>query len=144
MIPNIHQSIEDLLKDASADFKILWQQARLLTGENAAVRQFSYIGPLVGSELLTYSANKYYLATKLKLSYSRGDSATTSGGNAQIHDHNNILCFALSNCATVWDITGALIRYTAITIETENIAFGRIGDRYLYDYVQFTGFRFTR
>lgn len=144
MIPNIHQSIEELLASASADFKIIWQQVRLLTGENAAVRQFSYIGPIVGSEFLTYSANKFYLASKLKFTYARGDSATTSGGNAQLHDHNNNLCFALSNSAMVWDSTGALIRYTAITVESENIPFSRVGDRYLFDYMQFTGFKFTR
>lgn len=144
MIPNIAQSIEDLLKSATPETKLLWQQIRLLTGENSAVQQYHYIGAIIGSEFMTYDANRFYLALNLKFTYSRADSAITLGGNIQLHDQNNALSFSCSNNSSLWDTTAAQIKYVPITSALNNIPFSCIGARYGYDEMQFIGFKFTR
>lgn len=142
MIPNIHQSIDEIIKVSSPEQKILWQHVRLLTGENAAVRQLFYYGPLAGSEFATYDANKLYLACVLGASRLALTWATAIAA-LQIFDENNIARFMLSNNSSLWNSTTAAPNNVANSIEANNIYFGRL-DVFVYTHIRFIGYRLTR
>lgn len=142
MIPNIHQSIDEIILSSSPEQKILWQQVRLLTGENAAVRQLYYCGPLIGSEFATYDANKLYLAyqieaSRITLLWSVAIAAM------QFFDENNVSRYMEINNSTLWNSTTAAPNNVSNSAIHRNIYFGRI-DLYQYTHIKFIGYRLTR
>jgi len=142
MIPNIHQSIEEIIKNSSAGEKILWQQIRLLTGENAAVQQMYYYGLIpAGHELLVYSANKLYIGLEL-CAYCR----LTPGTNFpffEIYNEANVLSINAINLSTYFDAVAAVQEYAVNPVELKNIYFSRIAIS-VYQYVKFIGYKLTR
>jgi len=138
MIPNIVQSIEDIIKNSTPEEKILWQQVRLILGENCSVRQINYQGPINGTDFITYSATKLFLATRVNFSYSSG----TGPAFPQIafYDQLNALSGAYSYTTTYWDATAAAARYTPSAQDLKNIWFSRIAST-VYDYMMFTGYK---
>jgi len=139
MIPNIHQSIEDLLKSASPEFRLLWQQTRLLTGENASVQQLVYCGLIAGTEFLTYDANKYYLALQL------GFNASTTGvsqGYVSLYNRTNTLISYNGNNSAVWNTTSAAINFLVNDINLKNVGFSRLLASG-YAGINFIGFKFS-
>jgi hypothetical protein len=123
MIPNIAQSIDDIIKNATPEQKVIWQQVRLLVGENAAIQQYFYIGPTAGSELTVYAANKLYLANVIEGS---GGVVTTSVPLIQLLDRANVVHFVLSNFGIMYDSTAAVNRYGGNVISQNNVWFSRI------------------
>lgn len=141
MIPNTHQSIDEIIRAASPAEKVLWQQVLLICGERAAVRQLYYCGAIVGSEFLTYSANKLYLCLNVEYSYSVGTSVA-NGGLITYYDELNAIEFYGHKNNPIWDATAAGQKHTSINFETHNIYFGRIGAS-IFSHIKFIGYRLT-
>lgn len=139
MIPNIQQSVEELLKVASPATKIMWQQIRLLTGEIGAVQQLFYQGVMVGSQFGTYAAGTLYVALDLLVSCS---STPWSAANKTVtfYDENNALNTIFKNCGVIWDATAAAAATGANDYQIYNIYFSRITG-VSYNYIRFIGFK---
>lgn len=140
MIPNIHQSIEEIIKSAPPQQKILWQQIRLLTGENAAIRQLSYIGPTL-ADFTSYSANKLFLAIELDFSSSVASNPSAAAGLVAIYDQTNTISGYFANNAPYWDATAAAPRYMPNNISLKNYLFSRILFAAPYNTLKFIGYK---
>lgn len=138
MIPNIHQSIEEIIKNASAAEKILWQQVRLLTGENAAVQQFYFMGAIVGSEFLVYSPTKLYLAVEFMPMGTAGSAGYT---NTILYNRNNTAAGFLVNTFVFYNGTAATIPSQTWSIPHRNLLFSRINISGDISYVHFIGYK---
>ena len=137
MIPEYQQSIEDVLKAASPEQLILWQQLRLITGQNAAIRQLYYQGPIAGSEFLTYLNTKLYVCLKLFSTY---DVFYTGGGNITLYDQSNAANCKITNQAPFWNITAATTGAAFNAIDIKDFYFSRITNS-LYSHMIFIGYR---
>lgn len=140
-IPNIYQSVDEIIKNSSAEQRVIWQQIRLITGENASVQQFYYCGPIAGTEFLTYSVNKLYFAFNCKFGYSSVNLGA-SGGNINIFNEANVASMYLQNTFAIWNATGAAPNFGYNLIDVNNIYFSRILQSQ-YTYMSFTGVKFS-
>lgn len=139
MIPNIHQSVDEIIKESSPAQKILWQQIRLITGENAAIRQTYFNGSLVGSEFNTAgNPRRIYLAYNMYLNHNIGAPSAT------------LMQFSIDgmnfkNIALGWDATAAAFQYMPLTISIQNIMFSLITTAWgaPISQILFTGYRIT-
>ena len=138
MIPNIHQSIEEIIKNASPEQKILWQQVRLISGENAAVQQFYFEGTNLNAPFNTYVAGQIWLALKVEYSYN-----TFSSGifNVVFFDQDNVQTFAATNNSMAWNTTAAAFNFFANTIKRKNVFFGRAAASLSPCYTSFIGYK---
>jgi len=142
MIPNIHQSIDEIIRSASPAQRVLWQHARLITGENAAVQQYVYIGTIAAAaDLLTFVQGKLFLALELTFTGTTGQ-ASGSVGYANLADANNAVCFYMANNSMSFDTVGAAQQYSMKKSTEYNIVFGRIVN-YNFTYVKFIGYKIT-
>jgi len=142
MIPNIHQSINQIIESAAPEQRVIWQQVQLIVGERAAVRQLYYAGAIAGSEFLTYSANKLYLAIEMNTSFTSG-GVQAAAGQIVIYDENNTATNRYSRQAPIWDATAAAAKYSLLPIYFTNLYFGRITVT-TYTDIKFIGYRLTR
>lgn len=138
-MPNIfHQSIEDILKAATPEQKIIWNDIFLRFGERCAVSQFQYTGP--GGELLTYVARKIYFAITI-INNNSSPGAGFSG--LSFYDENNILNFNANFMNVYWDATAAAVRHLAVPMKYENFLFSRLALNGTVTQIRFIGYRIT-
>jgi len=137
-MPNIfHQSVEDVLKAATPEQRLLWNYVFLRWGERVPVSQYVYTGQLAGSELAIYSANKLYVAYSMLLS-SNTDTLGASTQSSIVYNELNVEIHRLSNARPIWDATAAAARYVHNTIQVNNLLFARISSG---TQVRFIGYR---
>lgn len=123
MIPNIHQSIEEIIKNASAAEKIIWQQIRLLTGETAAIQQLYYAGPI--TRFTNYVARTIYLALEIDFSYNVASAVVTPDRIIIYDELNNAINYL--HCANpVYNGTSAALNYSAYNAIHSNLMFSRV------------------
>lgn len=126
MIPNIHQSVDEIIKQSSPAQKILWQQIRLITGENAAVQQMYFLGAVAGTPFLTYVARTLYIAYELTAG---GAIYTSSAAYIRLHNENNVASLNISvGQNTYWNTTTTVpVRDNLTTqIDIQNVYFSRL------------------
>ena len=144
MIPNIHQSIDEIIKAANPIQKIIWQQLRLLVGENAGVKQHFFAGPIVGSEFETYSANKLYFCLDF---YGHNGSSGASNTIASLIFYNelNAILYTAKNTSVSYNSTTASQQYTVNQVHIQNFYFSRLTNAtaLTYGYIIFTGYRIS-
>lgn len=140
MIPNIHQSIDDIIRAATPEQKILWQNIRLLTGENAAVQQIHFMG-LIPADFTTYSANKLFLITKAVFSFS-SMAPQNNPLRVQVYNEANQHLLSFQDAPVYYDTVANAARYEPATIEARDFYFSRIVTT--FEYVQLTGYKLTR
>lgn len=137
MIPNIHQSVDEIIKESSPAQKILWQQIRLITGENAAIRQTYYNGALVGSEFNTAgNPRRIYLAYNMYLNHNTAVTLVTDCVFG-------IDSMSFKNIALAWNATAAAFQWMPLTINVQNVMFSQITSAFGGNTSQilFTGYR---
>jgi hypothetical protein len=137
---NFHQTPEQIIKNATAEQRILWNSIFLKFGETIGISQFNYTGPNVGTEFLTYSANKLYFALQMSI-FSSSGPASASYGQAQLFDETNTLMFLATNNAPVWDATAAALKYSVNIIELKNLLFSRFAVVAAIGGIHFIGYR---
>lgn len=138
-MPNIfHQSVEDILKAATPEQKILWNHVFLRFGERVSVSQYYYSGMLTGSELATYVARKMYLGCQVMFS-----SNSTAGTGFQLFDENNVANnWILVGGYAYWDATAAALRTLNGSKTEHNLLFSRATIiSGLAQHIQFIGYR---
>lgn len=133
-----HQSVEDILRAATPEQRILWNYIFLRFGERISISQYCFSGTIAG-ELTVYTARKIYLAYEMQYSYN-GSSVTTSSGRVMAYDELNAFNFSLDNSYPAWDATAAAMRYLPQTGVIKNIWFSRIVAG-LYNTIHFKGYR---
>lgn len=140
MIPEQHQSIEEVLKNASPEQKIQWQAIRLITGEKAAVRQLSWSTLYGGSDpgLTVFIANRLFFALQIDF----GCSQPVDVNRAQVFFYNNAnaLSFSLQNNAMVYNPTTLQHNYLVQNVSIKNLIFWRYQNTLNYPYVNFIGY----
>jgi len=121
-----HQSIEDILKTATSEQKILWNDLFLRYGQNISISQFYQSDINSGmSELLTYSARKIYFAYQLDVLGGGGLFANTN--DIKIYDVNNVVSRIITHLFTpYYDTAFAGVRYVQNNNTFRNIIFGRL------------------
>jgi len=124
MIPNTHQSINEIIRAASPAEKILWQQVLLICGERAAVRQLHYQGSYAGSEFVTFATGKLYLCLELDVFPDITPRATNSG--ISCYDESNAFDFTMANSMGFYNSTTAATVYVANQLKVSNFLFGRL------------------
>jgi hypothetical protein len=134
----IQQNIQQLIDASSPEQKILWEQIRLLTGENAAVRKLVFAGNIAASEFETYSANKLYLCYSLII----GAVISLSGaaGYITFYKEGNAVSFYYGDNSLMYDAGAAAGRYGHNSFQINNFYFTRIV-RQQYTQIVFNGFR---
>lgn len=138
-MPNIfHQSVEDILRAATPEQRIVWNYIYLRYGERCAVSQLQFSGNLIGSELATYAAGKMYFA--LQLSYSGTPAAAVAPEYLRLYDESNNIKFVISNVLPVWDATAAAMRYLNNMAYINNMLFSRLVMN-TNDDISFIGYR---
>lgn len=124
-MPNIfHQSVEDILKSATPEQRLQWNYIFLRFGERISISQLVTYGAFTGTELLTYSANKIYLAYDL---YVEGISnSALIAQNITLYDETNAIWTVINQNRIIWDTTAAAIRYIVPSYNLTNILFSRL------------------
>lgn len=143
-MPNIfHQSVEDILKAATPEQKILWNYVFLQFGERIAVSQYFFTGNVVGAELSTYVARKIYLCYQLDWTV----ASTAAIAIPQIltfYDENNILFDLMRVGLPYWDATAAALRFTYDhSITKSSFYFSRLAGTAPSERIKFIGYRIT-
>lgn len=140
-MPNIfHQSVEDILRAATPEQKLLWNYIFLRWGERVSISQLVYIGTVaLSGEFLTYSANKLYVAYEMDLD---GQISPQQGpGYLQLFDPANVWNQTMGKNMLVWDTTAALIRYYSCNVSKRNFIFSRISQGVIMGNIKFIGYR---
>jgi len=142
MIPNVHQSINEIIEAATPAEKILWQQIRLFTGERAAVQQFYHYGGI--GELQVFDATKLYFATELEISI--GGAAAVpyaSMGYVKLKNAADLWIDTLGSYAAFWDATAAAAKYVSMKTAYKNMIFGRLEVGAYYSIMKVIGYKIT-
>lgn len=139
-MPNIfHQSVEDILKAATPEQKIIWNQIFLKYGERLSISQYYYAG-VIGAPINIYVARRMFLAYSLIIA----DRTTGAAGAAMpimtVYDESNANQQMFYNVSCFWDATAAAARYTGNTITLNNILFSRLGGVGVYSSISIIGY----
>lgn len=126
-MPNIfHQSVEDILRAATPEQRLLWNYVFLRWGERVPIAQLFYEGASPGSEFLTYNANKLYLAYSLELGRNVAPNVGASLAYCELYNESNAMFHCLMKSVGYWDATAAAARFSPITISSNNFYFSRL------------------
>lgn len=138
-MPNIfHQSVEDILKAATPEQKILWNHIFLRFGERCSVSQMVYIGSFAASDLSVYVARRIFVYYDLELS-----ANTTPGVVVPVwsfFDENNNISFYHSDNNVYWDAIAGAFRSTSNVILSKNGYLSRLTITHAA-YIRFIGYR---
>lgn len=135
-----HQSVEDILRAATPEQKIIWNWIFLQFGERAPVSQLVYTGQLTTSELFVYRATKYYFAYELEISRET-PAVDTIVNFVQANNALNNPAFSYYSQIPFWDATAAEVRFTSVNLVTRNIAFSRLNRAGSNPFIKFIGYR---
>lgn len=142
-MPNIfHQSVEDILKAATPEQRILWNDVFLRFGERIAISQLRYTGIYTGSRIGIYSADAMYVAYQLEVSAQYDGSAFSH--YLTTYSPTNVIesIFMYSN--PFWDATAAAVKFNSGFISLRNLLFSRISSSNGNTYINFIGYRIGR
>lgn len=137
-MPNIfHQSVEDILKAATPEQRLLWNDIFLKFGERCAISQYVFTGLVTGSRFASYTARRIFVAYECALSTNFPLAVSTS--TIGVRDENNAANYSAGNVIPVWDATAAAMRYIQNPVDLNNIYFSYIvPGNYLW--VKFIGY----
>jgi len=140
---NLHQTPEDIIKAATPQQKIIWNYIFLTYGERATVSQLHYHGTSVGSEFLTYNANKMYFALNLEISDTIAGAPSVQYGATYVYNEANAAYLFLTNNRPFWDATAAAVRFLCHNVVVENLLFSRLLFVQIHNLLRFEGYRIT-
>lgn len=116
-----HQSVEEIIKSATAEQKILWNDIFLRFGQNIAIRQYVFYGNAVGGRLFTYDARTLYFMYEFNCYYESGVPATFN--YVTMYDETNAAEFYL---VTSMPYALAAVNYMPVDRVINNITFSRL------------------
>lgn len=139
-MPNIfHQSVEDILKAATPEQKIIWNDIFLRYGERISVSQLYIKGNL--GELNQYVARRMYLAYQLTMTDRVTGGFSASFARVEFYDEDNVMQNMAANLTMYWDATAAAVRVASNILTIQNALFSRIVGGTGYTGCYFIGYR---
>lgn len=136
---NFHQSVEEILKTASSEQKIVWNDIFLRFGENISISQLRHVGAI--APFATYNARILFFPYYMQLVHFT-NSTVVSGGLVRFYNENNTIFYYGQRNIPVWNSTAAALGYVPIDFEVKNLYFSRIDDVAVrYSHINFVGFR---
>lgn len=133
-----HQSVEDILRAATPEQKIVWNDLFLRYGQNASISQYYFRGAAAGTELATYVARKMYFGISLTADYTNGIWGAPAV--LQLYNEANANIFNAVSNVPVYDVTAAVMRWYGNTVLIKNVVFSRLA-LVSYTNVIFIGYR---
>lgn len=137
---NYHQTPAEIIANADAEQRILWNHIFLQFGEKIGLRQYFYQGVFLGSEISIYDANKIYIALSI---VAAGISA--AGTNrcyfTTFDEANNVSMYANDN-SVLFNATTAAVNYVHNSVELKNCYFSRLSVSQ-YSNIKFIGYRLS-
>lgn len=133
---NFHQSPEEIIKNASAEQRILWNRIFLLCGDKLSISQLHFQGP-IPTDFTTYRARRIFLAYQLTAG---GGSVSVNYPFLTLYDENNVANFILSGCDAYWNTTTTAAVFCTKTCVVKNVYFSRLVNSN-FTSVVFVGFR---
>lgn len=139
-MPNIfHQSIEDILKTATPEQKIIWNDLFLRFGEKISISQFVANGSPAATGLEIFQARYIYFAYQFM--FGRNSGVPSNGySHTILYNESNSINFVLDQNVYFWDTTAAAYKSGQQTTIFKNIWFSRISTASV-DYLKFIGYR---
>lgn len=119
-----HQSVEDILRAATPEQRILWNYVFLRWGERVPIAQLYYNGNPAGTEFLTYSARKIYIAYSLFMSSDGVALATIP--QTLLRDDADVTNNSCRSLESYWDATAAAARFVCEQAVIHNVWFSRL------------------
>jgi len=127
-------------KNATPEQKLLWDYASGLIAYNT-IEPLVYSGVILGSEFLTYNADKLYICLEGVFSYTlNGPIGGTPG--IVFMDEANAAINATYEFSAYWDATAANYRMQLNPARVKNTYFSRITNA-TYSQIKFIGYRLT-
>ena len=136
---NLDQTTEQIIKNADAVQRILWNSIFLRFGNNVGISQISYIGPQAGSEFIVYSVNKMYFLLELSAFFGAMNINISS---LIIYNAANVAIGTVTNINGLWNGTTAAANYVGNAIHLKNILISRITSA-LYSNIKLIGYRLS-
>lgn len=132
--------ISESWKNKTAEAFLMWDAVYTIAlGIGAvAITPVVFIGNLIGSEFLTYNANKLYYC--LYCEFGTTSAVGTTTPEIVFYDESNAAMHRIRNSMAYWDIGVASIRFMAWTVATQDIWFSNLQPA-VYNYGRFTGYR---
>ena len=131
-----YQSIEQIVKNSSAEQKIVWNEIFLRFGERCAVLPLSYIGIGTSAPYVMWRPRQIYFAYKWEQSV---NSVSASQITITLYDENNNTIYTASNSSAYWNTTTAAVNFNPNVILLENLWFGRLAQS--ANYHRFIGYK---
>lgn len=127
MLQNLHQTPEEIIKSATPEQRLIWNYVFQTFGTKVGISQFVYIGASGGSQLLTYLANKMYLAYQFQASVANG-AILAAGSYVTLYNQVDAIYYTLYGLNPVyWNDTGAVMGVLrSSTEEHHNLLFSRV------------------
>ena len=138
-IKNFHQTPEEIIKQATAEQRLLWNFIFMQFGDRVSISQLFYMGAVAGSEFLVYRAGKLYLCYDIHLSAPGTPNGATQ--YFQFYNENNAINFYGTNQSVFFNVGTAVTMYSANDFNIPNIYFSRFVMAGMYNYMRFVGFR---
>lgn len=135
----LHQTPEEIIKNADAPQRIVWNHIFLTFGERATIRQLCLFGVAAG-ELFTYQARKMYFAYEI---FFTGSMYSANFPYMLYYDENNVSNYGATNSAILWDITAAAPKSYSNSMTHTNMLFSRVTTNFGIGSVKFIGYRIT-
>lgn len=139
-MPNIfHQSVEDILKAATPEQRLIWNSLFLKYGERIAISQYCYSG-IIPTPMTLFVSRKLYFAYQLTISDRSTGTFSVAFPVATLYDEANANMNMFYNLAPFWDATAAAYKVACNPVEIKNIVFSRIGATVPYNGISFIGY----
>jgi hypothetical protein len=138
---NLHQTPEQIINNATAEQRILWNYIFLLFGGKIALQLFYFQGAIAASEFLTYSANKIYFGLNTDFGVTTYPWVATAS-YVNFYDQANAINFIGGESNGLWDATAAATKNFQTKMFLNNILFSRLAS-FGYTHIKFIGYRLS-
>lgn len=135
---DLHQTPEQIIKNASAPLRILWNQIFLQFGKNISISPNYYQGLKLNSRFTIYNPRIIYLACEVTVSHSAGFVTSLTPLRTMVYDEFNQPIMMFCNVRPVWNTTAAAMQYNNLQETKHNFYFSRLDVE--QEYLSFNGY----
>ena len=136
MNPDI--SVKEIIKNATAREKIIWNNVFNTFGERVAVSPFYFCGDAAGTEFMTYNARRLYFVLEFEM---EPTMIALNPCNIAIYDHLDNYIMAYCNIGAFWVSGGVPDYFINNVIKVENFLMSRFEVYNGSTYIKLLGFK---
>jgi hypothetical protein len=138
---NYHQTPEEIIKNASAAQRLLWNAIFLNFGERVGLSQYVYAGPIAGSDLNIFDARKVFVG--LEMTFTATTPQNAAANMLKLTDQANTDFKWFTNINPFWNTTAAALQFCHNMITVQNHYFWRVNPAGSYDVMTFIGYKLS-